>query len=108
MKNSNQGKHGSLMTSLMTQFSMGMNQYLEDILKAVDILKNHKFDKREPKNINNNPKNKNRNKHDTASAITTQSSFNQEDVKNAHCYCCCKKGHYANMKKEKDPRINGQ
>jgi hypothetical protein len=105
MKNSDQGKYGSLMTSLTTQFSMGTNQYLEDVLKAVDILTNHRFDKREPKN--NNQKNKKRNDDNTASTITTQSSFNQEDTKNAQCYCCSKKGHYANKCPEKG-RINGQ
>jgi hypothetical protein len=94
------------MTSLTTQFSMGTNQYPEDILKAVDILTNHKFDKREQKNNNNNLKNKNRNDDDTASRITTQSSFNQEDAKSAQCCCCGKKGHYANKcpKKGKRPK----
>jgi hypothetical protein len=88
---------------------MGTNQYPEDILKAVDILTNHKFDKREPKN--NNPKNKNWNNDDTVSTITTQSSFNHEDAKSAQCYCCGKKGHYTQTnvpRKGKDPRINGQ
>jgi hypothetical protein len=37
MKNSDQGKYGSLMTSLKTQFSMGTNQYPEDVLKAINI-----------------------------------------------------------------------
>jgi hypothetical protein len=41
--------YGSLMTSLTTQFSMGTNQYPEDVLTAVDILTNHRIDKREPK-----------------------------------------------------------
>jgi hypothetical protein len=106
MKNSDQGKYGSLMTSLTTQFSMGTNQYPEDVLKAVHILTNHKFHKREPKINNNNPKNKNWNNDDTASTITTQSSFNQEDAKNAKCYCCGKKGHYATKcpKKGKKPK----
>jgi hypothetical protein len=108
MKNSDQGKYGSLMTNLTTQFSMGMNQYPEDVLKADDILTNHKFDKREPKNNNNNPKNKNRNDDDTASTITTQSSFNQEEAKNAQCYCCGKKGHYANKCPEKGKRPKDQ
>jgi hypothetical protein len=104
MKISDQGKYGSLMTSLMTQFSMGTNQYPEDVLKAVDILTNHKFDKRKPKNNNSNPKNKNWNNNDTASTITTQSSLNQEDAKNAQCYCCGKKGHYTNKCPEKGKR----
>jgi hypothetical protein len=104
MKNSDQGKYGSLMMSLTTHFSMGTNQYPEDVLKAVDILTNHRFDKREPKN--NNQKTKNWNNNNTASTITTQSSFNQADSKNAQCYCCGKKGHYANKcpKKGKKPK----
>jgi hypothetical protein len=104
MKNSNQGKYRSLMMSLMTQFSMGTNQYPEDILKAVDILASHKFDKREPKNNKNNLRNKNQNDDDTASTITTQSSFNQEDAKKAQCSCCGKKGHNANKCPEKGKR----
>jgi hypothetical protein len=106
MKNSDQGKYGSLMTSLTTQFSMGTNQYLEDVLKAVNILTNHRFDKREPKN--NNQKNKNWNDNDTASTITTQSSFNQEEAKNAQCYCCGKKGHYAKKCPEKGKKPKDQ
>jgi hypothetical protein len=97
MKNSNQGKYGLLMTSLTSQFSMGTNQYLDDALKAVDMLTNHRFNKREAKNNHNNQKNKNRNNDNTALTITTQSSFNQEDAtKSAQCYCCNKKGHYTN------------
>jgi hypothetical protein len=52
MKNSNQGKYGLLITSLTTQFSMGTNQYPKDVMAAVDILTNHRFDKEEPKNNN--------------------------------------------------------
>jgi hypothetical protein len=58
MKNSDQGKYGLLMTSLTTQFSMGTNQYPKDVMAAVDILTNHRFDKKEPKN-NNNQRNRN-------------------------------------------------
>jgi hypothetical protein len=104
MKNSDQGKYGLLMTSLTTQFPMGTNQYPEAVLKAVDILMNHRFDKREPKNNNDNQKNKNRNNDNTVLTITTQSSFNQEDTKSAQCYCCGKKGHYTNKCPEKGKR----
>jgi hypothetical protein len=54
MKNSNQGKYGSLMTGLTTQYSLGVNMYPENVVKAIDILMNHRFDKKEPKNNNNN------------------------------------------------------
>jgi hypothetical protein len=91
MKNGNQGKYGSLMTSLTAQFSIGTNQYPKDVMAAVDILTNHRFNKKEPKN--NNQRNRNRNNNNTALTRTTQSSFNQEALKKATCYCCGKKGH---------------
>jgi hypothetical protein len=69
MKNSDQGKYGSLMTSLMAQFSMGTNQYPKDVM--ADILTNHRFDKKEPKN--DNQRNRNQNNNNAASTITTQS-----------------------------------
>jgi hypothetical protein len=84
MKISDQGKYGTLMTGLTTQYSMGVNMYPENVVKSVDILTNHRFDKKEPKNNNNNhQRNKNWNNDDTASTITTQSSFNQEEAKTA-------------------------
>jgi uncharacterized protein (DUF1919 family) len=94
MKNSDQGKYGLLMTSLTTHFSMGTNQYPKDVMAVVDILTCHKFDKKEPKN-NNNQRNKNQNDDNTALTVTTPSSFNQEALKKATCYCCGKKGHYS-------------
>jgi hypothetical protein len=100
VKNSDQGKYGLLLTSLTSQFSMGTTQYPKDVMAAVDILTNHRFGKKEPKN--NNQRNKNRNNNDTALTITTQSSFNQEALKKATCYCCGKKGHYSNKCPEKD------
>jgi hypothetical protein len=108
MKNSDQGKYGFLMTGLTTRYSMGVNMYPENVVKAVDILVNHRFDKKEPKNNNNNQRNKNRNDHDTGLTITTQSSFNQEKAKNAQCFCCGKKGHYANKCPEKGKRPKDQ
>jgi hypothetical protein len=110
MKNSDQGKYGMLMMGLMTQYAMGVNMYPEKVVKAIDILMNHRFDKKELKNNNNNgnQRNKNWNDDDTASTITTQSSFNQEETKNAWCYCCSKKGHYASKCPEKGKRPKDQ
>jgi hypothetical protein len=45
-KNSDQGKYGTLMTGLTTQFSLGVNMYPENIVKAIDILTNHKFNRK--------------------------------------------------------------
>jgi hypothetical protein len=81
---------------------MGTNQYLKDVMAAVDILTNHRFHKKEPKN--DNQRNRNRNDNNTVSTITTQTSFNQEALKKATCYCCGKKGHYSNKCPEKDKR----
>jgi uncharacterized protein (DUF1919 family) len=88
MKNSDQGKYRLQMTSLTTQLSMGTNQYPKDVIAAVDIVTNHRFDKKEPKN--NNQRNRNRNNNNTALMITTQNSFNQEALTKATCYCCGK------------------
>jgi hypothetical protein len=107
MKNRDQGKYGLLMTGLTTQYSMGVNMYPENVVKAIDILTNHRSDKKEPKTNNNNQRNKNWN-NDTASTITTQSSLNQEEAKNAQCYCCGKKGHYSNKCAEKGKRPKDQ
>jgi hypothetical protein len=109
MKNSDQGKYRSLMTSLTTQFSMGTNQYPEDILKAVNILTNHRFDKREPKN--HKDKNKNRNNNNTASTITTQSSFSIKKMQRVHSVTVVARKAITQTsvpRKGRDPRINGQ
>jgi hypothetical protein len=68
----------------------------------INILTNHRFDKKEPKN--NNQRNRNPNNDDTALMIITQSSLNQEALKKATCYCCGKKGHYSKKCLEKDKR----
>jgi hypothetical protein len=88
MKNSDQLKYRSLVNRLTSQFSMGNNQYPNNVVTACDILSNHRFDARTTK------KNKNDKNHDnTASTSTTRSgsSFAHKDMKNVQCYCCGKK-----------------
>jgi hypothetical protein len=55
---------------------MGTNQYPKDVMAAVDILTNHRFDKKEPKN--NNQRNKNWNNKNSVNNNHTEYSFNQE------------------------------
>jgi hypothetical protein len=89
----------------------GRKHVPRNVVKAIDILTNHRFDKKEPKNNNNNQRNKNWNDDDTESTITTQSSFNQEEAKNAHNATVVAREDTMQtnvLKKEKDPRTNGQ
>ena len=53
IRNANSSKYGSLVTGMVSQFSMNHNQYPTTIKGATDILVNHKFNKK-PKNRNGN------------------------------------------------------
>jgi sarcosine oxidase delta subunit len=44
IRNINQGKYGSLMNGLVSQFSMENNQYPETVTAATDIPSNHRHD----------------------------------------------------------------
>jgi hypothetical protein len=116
MKNSDQGKYGSLMTGpLTTQYSMGVNMYLENVVKAIDILTDHRFDKKEPKNNNNNQRSKNRNDDDTALTIQHQRLLlrvvlikKKRRTHNATAVARKDTIQTNVLKKVKDPRTNGQ
>jgi hypothetical protein len=97
MKNSNQGKYGSL---------MGTNQYPKDVVAAVDILTNHRFTR---KNQRITTKGTGIGTTTTQLTITTQSCLvNQEALQKATCYCCSKKGHYSNKCLETDKRSKNE
>lgn len=53
MRNSHQAKHGTLMTGLIAQFSMGHDQCPKMITAACDMLNHHKWDEKpKPKQLN--------------------------------------------------------
>ena len=101
LRNSDQGKYGSLLTGLSSQFSMQNNQYPKTVRDATDILSNHKFDKRSTfkgsqrfqrqKRDWNSKKDDDEETH-PSTIITSETSFAQSG-KPQICYCCGKKGH---------------
>ena len=58
IQNSDQAKYGSLMSGLISQYSMDHNQYPKTITTAMDILSNHKHDNRKKCNGYHKPKKK--------------------------------------------------
>jgi hypothetical protein len=106
LQNSDQNKYGPMINGLLSQFSMGNNQYPKTITAATDIMSKHKHDswgnpnkKKSWSNTNkeegeNSPKNPNESK---------ETSFAQNN-KDKTCYCCGKKGHTSPECKEKNTR----
>ena len=97
LRNSDQGKYGSLLNGLVSQFSMQNNQYPRTISDATDILSNHQHGNwKDQKKKWQQPK-----KGDDTSANakdkgeTKETSFVQGGNKNKDktCSCCGEKGH---------------
>ena len=102
IRNSDQNKYGKLLDGLVSQFSMGNNQYPDAVRIATDIMAAHKHDNWGAKfNKNRTAKRDD----DTPSTITTKSetSFAQTG-KDKVCYCCGKKGHLSPDCPEKNTR----
>ena len=91
IRNSDYTKYGKLLDGLVSQFSMGNNQYPDAIRTATDIMAAHKHDNSGARWNKNKTTKKD---DDTPSTITTKSetSFAQNS-KDKICYCCGKKGH---------------
>lgn len=105
IRNSDQRKYGTLTTQLVSQYSMGQNQYPKTFQIASDILSQHRFDSRN----NKFDRKKGQSKKDddtssTTSETSSETSFAQLADGTRICYCCGKKGHWSPQCPEKDTR----
>jgi hypothetical protein len=105
IQNSNQSKYGSLTNRLISQFSMGNNQYPKTTPAATDILSNHRFDN----NWNRQNKKKGWSKASSNEAENTSKTIDEtketsfaQDSTDKTCYCCGKKGHISPECREKN------
>ncbi len=107
IQSSNQGKYGSLMTGLASQFLMENNQYPKTIRTATDILSNHKHDRRGSQTKTKKDWKSDKQDDETLSTITmntSKTSFAQGNAKSFTCFCCRKKGHISPKCPEKNSR----
>ena len=102
IRNSDMNKYGKLLDGMVSQFSMGNNQYPNAVRLATEIMAAHKHDNSGAKWNKNRAAKKD---DDTPSTITTKSetSFAQSG-KDKVCYCCGKKGHMSPECPEKSTR----
>ena len=93
LRGSDPNKYGSLTRGLVTQYSLGNNQYPSTIATATDVLSNHKIDARYYE-----LQKKSRDKMNPGSASTNNENEGKavsfaQGAKEVTCYCCGKKGH---------------
>jgi hypothetical protein len=97
LRNSDQGKYGSMLNGLVSQFSMQNNQYPRKISDATDILSNHKHDnwKDQKKKWQQPKKGDDQGANTKDKGESNETSFIQGGNKNKDktCYCCGEKGH---------------
>ena len=109
LENSDKNKYGSFINGLDSQQALGTNQYPTTLVKATEVLSNHRFDsayleykKRKNRSNNssdNNNNNHNRNQEGQDSNAPPQLSFANIEGK---CYCCGKPGHKSPQCRMKD------
>jgi hypothetical protein len=73
------------MAKLLTQQSLGNNQYLKTITEANSVLSNHQFDYSTPKSKNPNIKKEIQKPQEQINLSCAQIE--------GRCYCCGKEGH---------------
>ena len=92
-QNSDQAKYGSLNKSLVSQFSMGIDQYPKTVTAATDVLSNHRFDNYRDKDKKRRGQQQQQqntsssNDEQSTSAGRPETSFAQTAT-NTVCYCC--------------------
>ena len=106
LKCSDQARYGSVMNGLVSQFSMGNNQYPATVTAATDILSNHRVDNRNKQKANNRPKKSSEESSDDSKPSVQETSFAQ--TKTVRCYCCGKDGHAVPDCSEKNTRPRDQ
>ena len=97
LDNADESKHGSLMSTLATQWSLGTKQCPKDLVEASMVLSDRRFDstyhenkkKRSQQRTSNN--NNNNNPADSRVPVH-EVTFAQME---GRCYCCGKPGHYS-------------
>ena len=106
IRGSDENKYGLLKKNLMSQYSLGNDQYPKTIQAATDALSNHKFDQKfweEQKKNKSKRIEKNKQKdNEKNEIIDNETSFAQKMI----CYCCGQPGHLATEcpKRDKIPR----
>ena len=99
-RNGGKEKYGSLMIGLSAQFSLKNDQYLKTIIKATNVLSNHRLDNEGTKKAQSDDKRLNTtNTSASASNSTSRNSSAREHLElslaqlEGCCYCCGKRGH---------------
>ena len=94
INNADQAKYGFIMAGLITQQSLGNDQYPRTITEAKSVLSNHQFNYSTPKLKNPNNKKEKPKPHEKINL-----SFAQIE---GRCYCCGKEGHRSPQCKDKN------
>jgi len=93
MKGSDYPQYGLLLQAFGAQFSLGNDQYPNDLITATDIMSNHKLDPKYFENREARKKAYNKQQHEKKdSPAETETSFAQTE---ADCCACGMKGHMA-------------
>ena len=93
LRNSDQKKYGSLLTTLSTQYALNNDQFPRTIRGMTDVMSNHRHDNHGKQNKNNKKgKQADDSKSDKEKTDTQDTSFAQQGS-DVWCWVCGKKGH---------------